>query len=487
MDRIAIRTWPWLLPLALSGFLLAVFGTYWDDAWHTEKGRDSFLAAPHVALYLGIATTGGALAAWALLAARVTGWRVALAHPPLALGLAGVAIALAGAPADNAWHEAFGRDAVVWSPPHMLGVAGTLAIASGLLLELARAPASRTERIAAVIAAGAVVAVGVIPVLEYETDVPQFDLAFYLPALATGAGFALGLARLALPLRWAAGAAALAYTAVMALVAVVLATVGMPAPLVPLLVLPAAVLDLAAPRLPRPLVAAAFALALYIVYVPYLNWVKNGVYVELSDVASGLPLAAVGSFIALALTAGTPRDRRLRRRPPVATAAVLVCLALPSPGLAHDPGQGDELARARIRVSAVNDRARLAVDLSGSSHCDDLTPGRVVARRAGETTRGPLRDAGTCGFVGEVALPDRGRWFVYAEFEHAGRAAETWLAVHADGGETVTDPSRSVYEPPAVSDPPVKVLAGVLIYAILLGTMAGIPIAYRRVLAPSAT
>lgn len=32
----------------------ALFGTYWDDAWHTDRGRDDFFIAPHLTLYGGV-------------------------------------------------------------------------------------------------------------------------------------------------------------------------------------------------------------------------------------------------------------------------------------------------------------------------------------------------------------------------------------------------------------------------------------------------
>lgn len=40
---------------------------------------------------------------------------------------------LATLPVDGAWHAAFGRDAVLWSPPHMLAVFGGLALLVGFL------------------------------------------------------------------------------------------------------------------------------------------------------------------------------------------------------------------------------------------------------------------------------------------------------------------------------------------------------------------
>lgn len=479
----ALWSWPWLVPVALAGFLLAVFGTYWDDAWHTEEGRDSFLSPPHVALYAGISLAGGALSVWALLAARRVGLRRALGHLPLLLALAGVVITLAGAPADNAWHEAFGRDAVIWSPPHMLGVAGSLAIAAGLLLELADAPPSPFGHPAALLAAAAVVAVAAVPVLEYETDVPQFDLVLYLPVLATGAAYALGLVRLALPGRGAAARAALTYTAVIALVGLVLLAMDMPAPLLPLLVIPALTLDVAARRVPRLVAASAFVLSLYVAYVPYLNWVKSDLHLDAADVVTGLPIAFAGVLVALWLTS-PPRAARGGPSPRVAAVALVVLLAaVPSAG-AHDPGQGEEIATASVLARAEGERAKLEVDLSDSGHCDDLAPRQLVARRAGETLSAPLRISGPCRFAGEMTLPDRGRWFLYAELNHDGDVVETWLPVHADGAETVSDGARSVYSPPKVTESPLKAAGGVAIYGILLGTVVGVPVLYRRTLGP---
>jgi hypothetical protein len=42
-------------------------------------------------------------------------------------------VTLAALPIDAAWHAAFGRDAVLWSPPHMLAVFGSLALLVGFL------------------------------------------------------------------------------------------------------------------------------------------------------------------------------------------------------------------------------------------------------------------------------------------------------------------------------------------------------------------
>lgn len=97
-----------------------MFATYWDEAWHTDIGRDTFWTAPHLLLYGSVAVAGLAVALWGVKAlASTASFRTALRYGPLALaGVSGLAV-LAAAPIDAAWHAAFGRDSVAWSPPHI--------------------------------------------------------------------------------------------------------------------------------------------------------------------------------------------------------------------------------------------------------------------------------------------------------------------------------------------------------------------------------
>jgi hypothetical protein len=466
-----------LVVLALIGFVVALFGTYWDDAWHTEEGRDSFLAAPHIALYAGISLTGIALALWTALALRSAGLRAVRSHPPLVLALLGVAVALGAAPADNAWHLAFGRDTVVWSPPHMLGIAGNLAIAAGIYLELS---AGRTDfaRYAAPIAGAAVLAVGAAPVLEYDTDVPQFDLAFYLPVLAAGSAFALGLVTTRSARSWAASEIAVAYTAIMASIAALLAIGGMPGPIVPLLVVPALALDLVRRRSASPLVGGvAFAFALYLAYVPYLNLALDDSFLEPADVASGFPLAVLAAVAGLALAGlGRPRPRQSTAVPLAATLA-LASLIFVAPARGHDPGQGTEVTTADLVGRTAGTEAELSVEPAA---CRELAPSRLLARRGGEEVAAELERVGPCRFSGSISLPDRGRWFVYAEMTLGGENVETWLPLVSGETGVVREADRSVYRPPAVEDPPVKGVAGVLVYLVLAGIIVAIPLIARR-------
>lgn len=133
----------------VGGLALTVSGvsTYWDIASHVDDGRERFLTPPHVGIYsgvtvalmaIGLAMLGDRLGAGASL-------RDALIHPfrnlrpGLAAAASGMATALAAAPLDNAWHEIYGIDITIWSPPHLLAIFGVSTAALGLAMLIAPA------------------------------------------------------------------------------------------------------------------------------------------------------------------------------------------------------------------------------------------------------------------------------------------------------------------------------------------------------------
>lgn len=466
-----------VVAVALLGFLIALAGTYWDDAWHTEEGRDTFLIAPHIALYAGISLAGAAFTVWLIVVTRAGGLAGIRAHRPLLLALIGMVVALGAAPLDNLWHVAFGRDAVIWSPPHMLGIAGNLAIASGLLLELADRPAG-WERGAVLVAGSALLAVAVVPVIEYETDVPQFDLVFYLPLLAAGSGFAFGLIRRILGGDWVATQVAVVYTAIVAAISIGLEIAGMPGPLIPLLVVPALVFDLARRRgAGLAVTAAVYVAAVFIAYVPYLNYVRSDLFLDVPAVVVGVPIALGGAIVALGLGALTPSGHRLGIR--FLTPLILIVpLIIAVPAVAHDPGQGEELTTARVQAASEGTFA--TIEALPREHCSDLEPARVVARRAGEMLTAPAEPTQECELSGRIALPERGRWFVYGEFEHGSERVETWLPIHSGRKETRRDAARSLYVPPDVESSAIKVVAGIAMYAIFFAVVVAVPLLYPR-------
>jgi hypothetical protein len=141
----------WPLWCALGSSLAAAFGVHWDIAWHRSIGRDAFWTPPHVAIYA--AAVLAAVAALAQIlpatfgrraehpAVRVLGFRGPLGAFISAWG--GVTM-LASAPFDDWWHNAYGLDVKILSPPHVVLALGLMALHLGALVMLAGA-ANRSD------------------------------------------------------------------------------------------------------------------------------------------------------------------------------------------------------------------------------------------------------------------------------------------------------------------------------------------------------
>ena len=152
----------WALLLAK---LAAGWGLGWDIRWHLLIGRDSFWIPPHVLTYASVAAAVliafGVLAieTWLARAGRVSADTVRVAGmvgtPGFHLVWLGMALVVLAAPIDDLWHRLFGIDVTLWSPPHLLGLAGaqvsTLAL---LLVSLEVWPAGSRARLVALFIAG---------------------------------------------------------------------------------------------------------------------------------------------------------------------------------------------------------------------------------------------------------------------------------------------------------------------------------------------
>jgi len=121
----------WIL---LAAKALAGIGVGWDIRWHVVIGRDSFWIAPHVMTYAGVAVASivsfGVLAMETAAARRGQAPRDSLRIAGLVgsrgyhLAWWGIALTILAAPIDDLWHRLFGIDVTLWSPPHLLGLAG---------------------------------------------------------------------------------------------------------------------------------------------------------------------------------------------------------------------------------------------------------------------------------------------------------------------------------------------------------------------------
>src|SRR5580698_4340337 len=219
-------TIPWYLWACVGGVASAMIGIHWDISWHRSIGRDTFWTPPHTAIYLGgviagissayliLATTLGKLPQ--MRAASVRMWGV---YGPLGAFITawgGVAM-LVSAPFDDWWHNAYGLDVKILSPPHTVLAAGIFAIELGALIlvlgYMNRADGEEKRRLNWLyLYLGSMIVINFqILTMEYTERVLQHTGAFYIAVSfavpATLIGIAIGSGR-----RWAATILAAVYS-----------------------------------------------------------------------------------------------------------------------------------------------------------------------------------------------------------------------------------------------------------------------------------
>ena len=121
----------------------AMVGTQWDISWHQSIGRDTFWTPAHLAIhmcgvlagiscgYLVLSTTFNPQSFLRECSVWIWGFRGPLGAFIAAWG--GIAL-LTSAPFDDWWHNAYGLDVKILSPPHMVLAAGILAVHVGALI-----------------------------------------------------------------------------------------------------------------------------------------------------------------------------------------------------------------------------------------------------------------------------------------------------------------------------------------------------------------
>jgi hypothetical protein len=136
-------TLPWYLWAAAAAVTSAYIGGYWDISWHRSIGRDTFWSPPHMAIYacgvlaglsaayLIVSATFGKSSPLAAVSVKIWGFRGPLGAFICAWG--GLAM-LVSAPFDDWWHNAYGLDVKIISPPHMVLAAGFFGINFGSIM-----------------------------------------------------------------------------------------------------------------------------------------------------------------------------------------------------------------------------------------------------------------------------------------------------------------------------------------------------------------
>jgi hypothetical protein len=204
-------------------------GVLWDISWHQSIGRDTLFSAPHVAIYLGGIIAGLACGWDALRTSFAPGadrstavpfWRVFRAPLGAWIAIWGAIAMITSAPFDDWWHNAYGLDVKILSPPHALLAAGIGAINLGaLVMVLSLQNRARTAEFRYDLALLTVFAAGLLLLMvatissEYHYRVYMHRAGFYL-ACAIAFPIVLTAAARAIAVRWPATATALVYVAV---------------------------------------------------------------------------------------------------------------------------------------------------------------------------------------------------------------------------------------------------------------------------------
>ncbi|MGC2662010.1 MAG: hypothetical protein WA324_28955 [Bryobacteraceae bacterium] len=137
---------PWYIWCAALAVTSAMVGGHWDISWHSSIGRDTFWTPAHLAIYMcgvlsGIAfgylilhTTFSKTSPLADVSVHIWGFRAPLGAFVASWG--GITM-LTSAPFDNWWHDAYGLDVKIVSPPHIVLFLGLFGVIFGTLLLVA--------------------------------------------------------------------------------------------------------------------------------------------------------------------------------------------------------------------------------------------------------------------------------------------------------------------------------------------------------------
>src|ERR1700722_2227641 len=222
-------TIPWYIWAGVLAISSSSIGGAWDVSWHRSIGRDTFWTPAHMAIY-ACGVLAGIICSWLIVqstflrdpelsAASVSVFGL---RAPLGIFLAGwgcVAV-LTSAPFDNWWHNAYGLDVKIVSPPHALLILGLRGISTGVMFLILAAMNRAAEddeatfkrlQMLLVYVGGLAIVGQMFFVQEYTWDVKLHQAAAYI---AMGIGLPVIFAALswASRSRWAATSMAAVYT-----------------------------------------------------------------------------------------------------------------------------------------------------------------------------------------------------------------------------------------------------------------------------------
>jgi len=219
---------PWTIWFMVAGIVSGMVGGIWDISWHMSIGRDTFWTPAHIAIQMTGVLVGIACAYLILNTtfagtspARDASVQILGFHAPIGAFIAvwGCVAMLASAPFDNWWHNAYGLDVKIASPPHVVLSMGSFATKIGAMALIASlmnrgqsALRSRLTWLFLFVGGTAVAQLTVMIIVptwlaNMHTAACYFAIALFVPTALLGAGW--GAAR-----KWGCTLVASVYTAI---------------------------------------------------------------------------------------------------------------------------------------------------------------------------------------------------------------------------------------------------------------------------------
>jgi hypothetical protein len=228
------RAGAWTIPWPLCAVVLAstciIVGLIWDVSWHRTVGRDTFWTLAHV-LEQVAAVIAGLSCGYLVLKTTFAGTQEEKSrsvrfwgffYGPLGAWVCiwGTLMMITSAPFDNWWHNAYGLDVKIISPPHMILAWGMIGIQIGAMLMTLSAQNRASpddQRLYSMVHAytGGILITMVATVIQEDASVGNHmhGSAFYMITAWTIPLFLVGLSR-ASRLRWPATTITAIYSAI---------------------------------------------------------------------------------------------------------------------------------------------------------------------------------------------------------------------------------------------------------------------------------
>src|SRR5579859_7097379 len=218
---------PWYIWCNVIAVSSSVGGGVWDISWHESVGRDTFWTPAHMLIYL-CGVLSGLTCGYVILSTTfqkdsplrdhsVSMWGF---RGPLGAFICswGAVAMIASGPFDNWWHNAYGLDVKILSPPHILLALGLTGIRFGTLVlilpALNRSYRESRVKLQALLYYALVFMFGLTVGIMQEMTFRNYmhGARFYL-VVALTAPVWLGVTSRVLPQRWACTIVTAVYTA----------------------------------------------------------------------------------------------------------------------------------------------------------------------------------------------------------------------------------------------------------------------------------